>query len=360
MLAFDQFAALRYGALQVNLVQQGQWYRFLSAVFPQGSWAEFGINVTVLLCLGTALERLYGTITFLAIFGASATAANAGVYAYGGPTVHSGAVEALCGLCGAVGVAAFRYRDERLLTSQPVLSGLGLFAVYLFLTGMGGPAITHVLHPHGALCWQACICGLSAGVLCTIVVPAPRPKASLLWKVLLPLLLVLAAAPFGGLGRAVYISRVAAARPPYSDPKGFSVQAPQETVMVKGLDGAIFMGPSYYLHVGVMPSLHAPAGATIDSYKDELLSDLAIRHMKVKTSEIAIYGSRRWLVVRATQADNQDRQYGYTIEGAIIYLVTEWGRDLDAGAAPFRTLLETFTLSQGAFSSAAPTNKPGR
>lgn len=356
VLAFDQFAALRYGAMQANVVQQGQLYRFLSAVFAQNGWAEFAVTATTLFLLGTALERVYGTITFLALFAACAVGAAAGNYAYGGPQIYNGAAEAVLGLCGAIGVAAFRYRDAELLSSLAVRGGLALFGGYLFLTLLGGPAIAKVLHPHAPLCWQAMVSGLASGLLLALVVPSPKPSASLIWKVMSPFLLVLASAPFAGLGYAVYAARVTAARPVFVDPKGFSVQAPLDTVLVKGQDGAIFMGSMFNINPNVMTTLHLPPGATIDSYKDELLSDLAIRHMTVKTSDISTIGPLKWLVVRATQADGRDRQYGYAIEGSTIYLVTMWGPYLDNGATAFHALLESFSPVRDAASTAKKTH----
>lgn len=351
VLAFDQFAALRYGAMQANVVGQGQGYRFLSAVFAQNGWVEFGVAAASLLLIGTALEKLYGTITFLALFATCAIGAAAGNYAYGGPEIFNGATEAILGLCGAVGVATFRHRDAEVLSSGSLRGGLVMFGGYLFLTMLGGPAIAKVLHPHAQVCWQALGSSLACGLLFALVVPRPKPKASPLWKLLSPVLVVLAVAPFAGLGYAVYAARVSSARTIYTDPKGFSVQAPLETVMVRGQDGAIFVGSSFYINPNVMSTLHAPDGATIDSYKDELLSDLAVRHMTVKSTDISPIGSLKWLVVRATQADGKDREYGYAIDGSTIYLVTMWGSNLDAGAAPFHALLESFTLTPDATSA---------
>lgn len=358
VFAFDPFTTLRYGGLNLNLLQQGQIYRLLSGVFAQNGWIEFAVDASALLFLGAALERVYGTITFLALFTTCALAAAGGTVLSGGAEVYSGATEAICGLCAAVGVLSWRLHEAEILVDRGVVPALAGFGLYTFLTLLGGPDIVKTLHPHASICWQAVVGATLAGALFAFAVPAPRPRAPLAWKIVAPLLLVLAAAPFAALGAAVYTARSPAARIVHTDPRGFTVKTPPGTVYVQGTDGPVFVGGDYFLHVGIMSGLQVPAYATIDSHRDELLSDLALRHMKIKTQEIVAVGSRRWLVIRAVQADESERQYGYAIEDAVIYTVTLWGASPDKGIDAFRAIIDTFSLSPRATPTASPRKRP--
>ncbi|NDD30870.1 MAG: rhomboid family intramembrane serine protease [Proteobacteria bacterium] len=344
-IGFDRFLALRYGALQVNLADQGQRFRFLSAVFAQSSAAESAVAAVGLVTLGAALERVYGTITFLALFCVCALASTVTTHAYGCSDIYLGLIETLCGFAGATAVAAVRYPKADLWPSLYVRTGLVVVAGFSALStfaqvGSSSFFLLNARHPREAL-----FAGLAAGVLFAVLVPAPRPQPSKAWKTMSPALMALAAAPFVGLGMAVWLAGWGASHVVFKDARGFSVKGAAHTVMVKGTDGPIFMGASYNIHVGVQATPRPDADAEIETFRAEIEHDLEKRGMIIKSASIASQGPRRWLVVRARQSDKSEREYGYTIDGSTLYAVTMWGPSLDAGMDAFRSVLRSFSVT---------------
>ena len=104
---------LEYGARINVLIQQGQYWRFITPMFLHAGVLHIYVNMSVLLSLGTLTERMYGTWKFLLIFMISGISGIVAGFVFAAPNVPSvGASGAIFGLLGAL--IYFRRRRPRL------------------------------------------------------------------------------------------------------------------------------------------------------------------------------------------------------------------------------------------------------
>lgn len=106
----DASAMIALGGLKRDLVlQEGQWYRLVSAVFLHGSMIHLCCNAIVLGFAGWNLERMIGSRWLAAVYGISALT-GAGMSMASNPenVVSVGASGAIMGLLAALFVLTFR------------------------------------------------------------------------------------------------------------------------------------------------------------------------------------------------------------------------------------------------------------
>lgn len=100
-----------WGGNLAVLVQDGQWWRLLTAMFLHGGLKHLAANMAVLYVLGRHVERFFGTRGFLLIyFGAGLLGSAASLHFAAQHAVAVGASGAVFGIGGALLAAVVRHR----------------------------------------------------------------------------------------------------------------------------------------------------------------------------------------------------------------------------------------------------------
>jgi membrane associated rhomboid family serine protease len=148
-------------------VAEGEWWRLVSVVLLHGGIIHVGFNMLLTYQLGPQIERQLGSVSFAALFVATAAAGSALAYFLGPPGVPGvGASGAVFGLVGAWLAPAVRRRTTawgRMMLNQ-----------------LGGLLILNALVPFiiPRVSWQAHLGGLAAGFLIGWVWTVPRVNRS--------------------------------------------------------------------------------------------------------------------------------------------------------------------------------------
>ena len=155
----ELFPALRIGprAAQYSvLVDQGEWWRLLTAMFLHGGVLHLMFNMYALWLFGPVLERRFGSPSYAALYVAGGISGGM-LFQLLGEGAAVGASGAIFGLLGALLAASYRQRHTR--AGAAVFGQLGLLlsinlALPLFLRNIA---------------WQAHVGGLLAGILIAAV-----------------------------------------------------------------------------------------------------------------------------------------------------------------------------------------------
>jgi membrane associated rhomboid family serine protease len=142
-----------FGALaQVPLlVQDGEWWRVVSAAFLHYGPVHLVLNMLALLVFGSELERRVGRWRFLTLYGVSVLGGAAALQLFGNPlAAAAGASTAIYGLFGALGVLMLAAREDvrglvTLLVINVVLSLLPGVSLIGHLGGLVAGALTAVV-----------------------------------------------------------------------------------------------------------------------------------------------------------------------------------------------------------------------
>ncbi|HET9221102.1 MAG TPA: rhomboid family intramembrane serine protease [Roseiflexaceae bacterium] len=133
-----------------RIAVDGEYYRFLTAMFLHGGWVHLGFNAYALYALGPEAERIYGTARFLALYFFAGLAGGVTSYALN-PSPSVGASGAIFGLIG--GLAAFYYVSRGLLgevSRQQLGSLITVIMINLFI-GFSSPVIDNTAHIGGLM-----------------------------------------------------------------------------------------------------------------------------------------------------------------------------------------------------------------
>ena len=142
-------------AAQFNgAIEQGQWWRALTAAFLHSDFMHIAFNMYALYLFGPRLEREIGSAPFAAMYAAAAFAGGAAYYLIVPGGVALGASGAIFGLFGVWLAASYRRRHSALgqASLRQLLTLLGINLVLGFLPGLG-------------IAWQAHLGGLVAGLI---------------------------------------------------------------------------------------------------------------------------------------------------------------------------------------------------
>ncbi len=153
----------RMGANMPKLVEQGQWWRLLSAAFLHSGWLHAICNIYVLVALGKFVEQLIGGARLMSLLVLSALGGSVASVLWS-PATSVGASGALWGLFGAAGALAFWPRGiipsilvPRLKRSIMVNLGINLlisFAPQIDMAAhLGGGLTGALLAGSGFLFW---------------------------------------------------------------------------------------------------------------------------------------------------------------------------------------------------------------
>lgn len=159
---------------QINpLVEQGQWYRLVTAAFLHSPAALTHIlfNMFALYLFGPQLERQAGSLPFAGLYLAAALTGGAAFYFTNAGGVAVGASGAIFGLFGAWLAAALRSRHTAVgqagLRQLLLVLGLNL-ALPLFVPGIA---------------WEAHLGGLAAGfAIAWLWFPFARHERAVAWR----------------------------------------------------------------------------------------------------------------------------------------------------------------------------------
>ena len=105
----DSQTLLLFGGKYAPLIEQGQWWRLITAGFLHGGILHIGMNMWVLFDLGAQVEEICGTARFLTIYLISNITGFMGSF-YFSPSLSIGASAAIFGLIG--GMIAVGVRDR--------------------------------------------------------------------------------------------------------------------------------------------------------------------------------------------------------------------------------------------------------
>jgi rhomboid protease GluP len=146
----SQESIIAAGALVRDRVQQGEWWRLLSATVLHGNTEHLVGNAVSLYILGMACEHAYGTRRMLLVYLASGVAGSLLSIAMGpGPSV--GASGAIFGLMGAVMVLFWKHRHELLVRDKRIGVVIAAWALFTIATGLMVPMIDNAGHVGGLL-----------------------------------------------------------------------------------------------------------------------------------------------------------------------------------------------------------------
>jgi membrane associated rhomboid family serine protease len=143
------------GALYIHGgLDQGEWYRLITAAFLHGNLIHIAFNMIVLWFVGAPVEMAIGRGRFLALYLISGLAGSAGALIFSPNAVTVGASGAIFGILGAALVLEFQ--------RNYVLGGqaLGLIVINLVLT-FAVPNISRGGHVGGLIGGALCMLALS-------------------------------------------------------------------------------------------------------------------------------------------------------------------------------------------------------
>ncbi len=172
----DLETLLQLGAQLGILVQSGEVFRIVTALFLHGGLLHFAFNSYALYYFGTVVENLYTSPKFLVVYAASGIVGNllTHLFAFGVVSVGaSGAIFGLVGLLFAMGLKKETPAYQKAFTGRALLP---MILINLFL-GFSVPGINNMAH----------IGGLATGFLLGwILKPGfPRTKTIFLrWQLL--------------------------------------------------------------------------------------------------------------------------------------------------------------------------------
>lgn len=196
LMAADGEALVALGAKQNSLIDQGQYWRFVTSMFLHIGFIHLFFNNYALWIIGQEIERLYGSARFVFIYLLTGLAGSVASYFYNPEATSAGASGAIFGLFGLLATFAFRYRKEipHIISSQIKRQVIPLIAINLGI-GLFIKMIDDSAH----------IGGLLTGVLLGLIVPYKRPeekKTPILWRALQIICLAVIAFSFISVFRA--------------------------------------------------------------------------------------------------------------------------------------------------------------
>ncbi|HZT95433.1 MAG TPA: rhomboid family intramembrane serine protease [Chloroflexota bacterium] len=135
---------LQFGALQPTLVEHGEWWLLLTAMFVHVSYLHIGFNSIALYSIGTLVERIYGAVRFAVIYFVSGLVASLASFVFMVLTnqpnqVAAGASGAIFGLAGVVIVLGVLRHS---IVPRAVALQLSLFMLVLIVVNIGFDAFT--------------------------------------------------------------------------------------------------------------------------------------------------------------------------------------------------------------------------
>lgn len=142
-----------WGGNSAHEVQDGAWWRLLTATFLHSGLLHVAMNMLGLHAAGVTVERIFGHRLFaLVYFGAALVGSAASLHFSAQKAVSVGASGAVFGVAGALLMAVAKHRSSLPRNfSKNTLGGIGVFVVYSLLQGFASPNIDNAAHVGGLL-----------------------------------------------------------------------------------------------------------------------------------------------------------------------------------------------------------------
>ncbi len=167
----DQLTLIAFGAKVNELIEEGEWFRFVTPIFIHIGFLHIATNSYALWVIGPLVERLYGSARYLLIYLLSGIGGVIGSFIWqemmNKPAgVSAGASGAIFGLFGLLAVFGYRYRSEMPpnFLSAIKSSVLPVILINLFI-GFSLQFIDNAAH----------VGGLISGALLTFLIPYLAP-----------------------------------------------------------------------------------------------------------------------------------------------------------------------------------------
>jgi rhomboid protease GluP len=166
---------LAWGGNATSEVQQGEWWRLVTATFLHSGILHLAMNMAGLFAMGQMVERIYGHRLFALIYlGAGVLGSAASLHFSAQKVVSVGASGAVFGVAGALLIAVSHHRKQlpRMFGKQMV-SGIGFFILYSLAQGLLTPGVDNAAHAGGLL----------AGLALALILPERFDQAQFARKV---------------------------------------------------------------------------------------------------------------------------------------------------------------------------------
>jgi rhomboid protease GluP len=138
-----------------GILQNGEWWRLITAAFLHAGLAHIGFNMTALLVLGPFLEKSVGHLKFAAIYFGSAIGSNAGILLLTATGVMNeellvGASGAIFGVLGGEIVLIWqRWRAHREPAARQRLRSIALILALQVVFDLTSPQVSFSAHLFG-------------------------------------------------------------------------------------------------------------------------------------------------------------------------------------------------------------------
>ncbi|SFE29934.1 rhomboid family intramembrane serine protease [Alteribacillus iranensis] len=179
----DILTLIEYGAKYNPAILDGEWWRFFTSMFLHIGFFHLFMNSLALFYLGTAVERMYGSLRFIFIYFIAGLFGSLASFAFN-EQVSAGASGAIFGCFGAL--LYFGLIHRQLFFRTMGFNVIFILAINLAF-GFAVPAVDNGAH----------IGGLVGGFLASAIVHLPRHKLNRRQAFILPFTFVLAAGMFG-------------------------------------------------------------------------------------------------------------------------------------------------------------------
>jgi len=138
---------IAFGAKVNELIDIGQYWRFVSCIFIHIGFTHLLFNVYALFILGNLAEKIFSPFRFLLLFLISGIGGSFASYIFS-PNISAGASGAIFGLLGAI--VTFGWHNSFLRQSGIITNFIVVMAINLFL-GLVMPGIDNYAHLGGLL-----------------------------------------------------------------------------------------------------------------------------------------------------------------------------------------------------------------
>lgn len=145
----DSRVLLIFGAMQNQLIAQGEFYRLLTSMFLHIGLIHLAFNSYALFILGQDVERLYGPVRFLLIYFLSGLGGSLASFVLGAGGISAGASGAIFGLIGTEITFFYLHRQTFGQRGQAQLRSLLMLAGINLVFGFTIPGINNLAHMGG-------------------------------------------------------------------------------------------------------------------------------------------------------------------------------------------------------------------
>lgn len=140
-----------FGAMQNQLIAQGEYHRLLTSMFLHIGLIHLLFNSYALFILGQDVERLYGSARFLLIYFLSGLGGSLASFVLGAGGISAGASGAIFGLIGTEIAYFYLHRQTFGRRGQAQLRSLLMLAGINLIFGFTIPGINNLAHMGGLL-----------------------------------------------------------------------------------------------------------------------------------------------------------------------------------------------------------------